>query len=201
MSFAEGFYNLHLEVSAYERNIDARFKFKTTLHPDESTADIAARLLIFSLNYDEQLKNSAGSFEPELPSAYEKNYTNDFVKAFFWRMPTLRLIKRFWFHDLKALSVYCDENESFNEIFKLSIPEITRIAKGAKFCRLEHSFLQQLGQTLHPSSNVNINLIEGNLYCTVDDKALVGQIKSFDLLELYQMTLNNSHDSLASDLN
>lgn len=196
MSFAEGFYNLHIEVSAYERDLQAKFKLKTVRHPEESLSDVAARIIIFSLNYSPELKLSSGAFEPDLPIAYTKDFSDQFTSAYFWLMPSLRLIKRFWLHKLTQLEVYCSAEENFHDIFKLSIPEITKIAQGARYWFLPNDFLTSVAERLNPSSSLKLNLIEGIIYCTVDQHDLTGSLQQLDLLQEYQMTLNGERASI-----
>jgi uncharacterized protein YaeQ len=200
MSFAQGFYNLHVESCAFEQKIEAKFKLKTVLHPEETLSSLAARILIFSLNFSEQLKLSTGLFEPDKPCAYLQDFSENYLEVFFLGMPSLKIAKKYWNRPPTAVSVYCDASESFHELFKQSIPEITRFASGARYYQFEADFLTWFGGKLMPSSFVKINLIEDSIYVDIDQQHSSSTIKNLDLLEQYQMTLNKGYAIEEADL-
>jgi uncharacterized protein YaeQ len=193
MSFAAAFYNFTLELNHVDRQIFARFRTKTALHPNESLQHLYARMIAYAHCYRPGQCFSQGLFEPKEPTIWAKEVTGEILLWVQLGVPERRKLEVTLRSDPSAEHiVYFYEPQQIPEFCHMLRGSKTNWVKDIQFFRISEDLLESLAPIDHSSPTWNVTFVDNHVYLTCDGMELEGDITPIQIWEEYQTSLDST---------
>jgi uncharacterized protein YaeQ len=191
MSFAAAFYNFTVELNHIDRQVFARFRVKTALHPLESLEHLYARMIAYIHCYRPEQGFSQGLFEPREPTIWKKDVTGEVLLWVQVGIP-----------DRKKLEVSLRATPSAEHLIyfykRSQIPQLCHMLRGSKtnwvkeivFSTISEELIERLIPLQHSSPTWQATFVDNSLYLVADGTELSGEISPVDIWQEYQSSLD-----------
>jgi len=93
MSFVDRFYSFVVELTAAERNIYEKLRFKIPKYPEEDNSDLLARVFSYFHCYSKEIQFSATPNDHKIPTLYSLEPSGDYKSFAFVGLPDLKSLR------------------------------------------------------------------------------------------------------------
>jgi uncharacterized protein YaeQ len=190
MSFAAAFYSFTIELNHIDRQVFARFRIKTALHPLEHLEHLYARMIAYAHCYRPEQSFSQGLFEPSEPTIWQKDITGEVMLWVQLGVPERRKLEiSLRSNPAAEHRIYFYEDTQIAEFCHMLRGSKTNWVKDIQFYRIPPELLEQLLPLEHSSPTWTMTLVDNHLYLVCDGAELEADITPVTIWEEYQGTL------------
>lgn len=191
MSFVDGFYSFHLEITDPDRNVFHTHRVKLPRHPQESDHFLLSRILAYCHSYRHDQQFSRGLFEPRDPAIFLHDVTG---KPLLWAdvgCPEAKKLKR----ALKsAPDIEC-------RVYFFSDDQILRFChylRGSKsnwidsvqFFKFSHNLLNEMATLLDLRMTLAVTIVDTVLYLDFQGRQFEENLPPLNMWDHFQSSLD-----------
>jgi uncharacterized protein YaeQ len=187
MSFAAAFYSFTVELSHTDRQVFARFRVKTALHPHESLEHLYARMISYTHCYQAGQSFTQGLFDLKEPTIWRREITGEVLLWVQVGVPDRKKLEVSLRSAPEAEHrIYFYEDTQIHEFCHMLRGSKTNWVKDIQFYRIPNELLQQLIPLEHSSPTWNVTFVDNHLYLQCDGTELEGDVTPVSIWDEYQ---------------
>lgn len=193
MSFIEGFYSFHIQLSDTSAGRYEKFRVKLARHPLESMQFMYARLLVYIMNYQEGLEFTRSIAEPKQPAVIKKDLLGEPVCWYEAGAPGKDKLSRALRSFPEAdFAVYFYTQDNLNEFCHSLRGSRSNWVEKVRFYQIDPQFTAKLAEIKKSSSVWNVTIVDSSIYLVFDDIEFETAIPAVDIWREFQSSIDNT---------
>jgi uncharacterized protein YaeQ len=194
MSFVDRFYSFTIELTAAERNLYEKLRFKIPKYPDEELGDLLARVFSYLHCYAPEMQFSANPADHQSPTLFSLSPSGNFESYAFVGLPDLKSLRlsvrqqnrancSVYFYRPEQLERFCHQLRGSKENW------VTEI----KFFMIRHPNLESLIISERVSISWQIIAIDDIFYLENGDHSQQVHFEAIDIWAAFQESLKEHY--------
>jgi len=193
MSFVDRFYSFIVELTAPERNLYGKLRFKIPKYPDEDLIDLAARVFAYLHCYTPEILFSANPTDHQSPTLSSLAPSGDYKNFAFVGLPDLKSLRLSVRQQRQATcSVYFYRDEQLERFCHQLRGSKENWVNDIKFFMISHPELGSIIPTDRVSINWQIINIDDIFYIEGDELSYQINFNAIDIWSEFQESLKES---------
>ena len=196
MSFVDRFYSFIVELTAADRNLYGKLRFKIPKYPDEDFIDLAARVLAYLHCYTPEIQFSANPTNHQTPTLSSLAPSGDYASYAFVGLPDLKSLRlavrqqeqatcAVYFYRPEQLERFCHQLRGSKENW---VNEI-------KFFMIRHPDLASIIPTDRASINWQMIEVDDIFYLEGDGLSHQINLEAIDIWSEFQESLKEIYSA------